>query len=144
MKVLLLNGPNMNVLGKRNPFYYGYQTLAEVEKEVISCAARYDIEIVCRQSNSEGALLDILQNVDCDAAIFNAAAYSHYSYALRDCIECLPYPVVEVHMSDPSQRKEAFRHVDVLRDVCNAYFCGNGVGSYLQAVEFLAKMWDKR
>ena len=144
MKILLLNGPNMNMLGKRDPYYYGYQTLSEFEKAVVDCAAKYDIEVECHQSNSEGTLMDILQQSDCDAAIFNAGAYSHYSYSLRDCIDCLPYPVVEVHMSDVARREEAFRHVDVLKEVCNAYFCGNGVGSYLQGVEFLAKMWDKR
>ena len=100
MKILLLNGVNMNMLGKRNPDYYGADTLAELERKVIAYAKERGVNVVCAQSNCEGKLVDMLQQADCDAVVFNAGAYSHYSYALRDCIECITIPVIEVHMSD--------------------------------------------
>lgn len=137
MKFLLLNGVNMNMLGSRDPKFYGTQTLAELEKSVVDYAAAKGIQVVCRQSNVEGFLVDILQQTDCDGVIFNAAAYSHYSYALRDCIEALPLPVVDVHMSDVSSREE-FRRTDVIADVCVARFVGEGIGSYFRAVDYLA------
>ncbi len=138
MKILLLNGVNMNMLGRRDPKLYGTQTLAQLEKQVVSYARSKGAKVVCRQSNCEGKLVEILQRTDCDAAIFNAGAYSHYSYALRDCIECIPLPVVEVHLTDVNAREE-FRRTDVLADVCAARFYGKGVRSYLDAVDFLVK-----
>ena len=142
MKILLLNGVNLNMLGKRDSRYYGTDTLAELEKKVCQYAARLGIEVVCKQSNIEGELVNILQQTDCDAIIFNAGAYSHYSYALYDCIECIEQPVVEVHLSDIYQR-EAFRHVDVLEGVCATRFYGKGVQSYFDAVEYIAQNFNK-
>lgn len=139
MKILLLNGPNLNMLGKRNPELYGRQTLKELEKQVCNYAKLLGVKVVCRRSNSEGKLIDILQNAKCDAVIINAGAYSHYSYALRDCIECASVPVVEVHMTDVYAREE-FRHTDVLKDVCKECFVGGGVRSYLDAVAYLANL----
>ena len=137
MKILLLNGVNLNMLGKRDSRYYGTDTLEELEQKVRDFAATRFIDVVCKQSNIEGELVNILQQTDCDAVIFNAGAYSHYSYALRDCIECIDTPVVEVHMSDIYKR-EAFRRKDVLTDVCRGCFYGNGLQSYLDAVDFIA------
>ncbi|MBQ7914462.1 MAG: 3-dehydroquinate dehydratase, partial [Clostridia bacterium] len=94
--------------------------------------------VVAMQSNIEGELVNILQQTDADAVVINAGAYSHYSIALRDCIEDMSVPVVELHMTDIYAREE-FRHVDVLADVCTALFYGKGVQSYLDAVDFLTK-----
>ena len=136
MKILLLNGVNLNMLGKRDSRYYGSDTLAELESKLTNYAAERGVELVCKQSNVEGELVNILQQTDCDAVVFNAGAYSHYSYALRDCIECIATPVVEVHMSNVYQR-EPFRHVEVLEDVCKARFYGKGINSYVEAIDFL-------
>lgn len=137
MKILLLNGVNLNMLGRRDPRFYGTITLPELEFAVEKYAEKYDIDVVCKQSNYEGELVEILQKTECDGVIFNAGAYSHYSYALRDCIECINVPVVETHLSDIYNREE-FRHVDVLADVCAARFYGKGVQSYFDAVDYLA------
>lgn len=138
MKILLLNGVNLNMLGRRDPRFYGTITLPELEFVVEEYAEKYDIDVVCKQSNYEGELVEILQKTECDGVIFNAGAYSHYSYALRDCIECLDVPVVETHLSDIYKREE-FRHTDVLADVCVARFYGKGVQSYFDAVDYIAK-----
>ncbi len=137
MKILLLNGVNLNMLGRRDPRFYGTITLPELEFAVEEYAEKYDIDVVCKQSNYEGELVEILQKTECDGVVFNAGAYSHYSYALRDCIECINVPVVETHLSDIYSREE-FRHVDVLADVCAARFYGKGVQSYFDAVDYIA------
>lgn len=137
MKILLLNGVNLNMLGRRDPRFYGTITLPELEFAVEEYAEKYDIDVVCKQSNYEGELVEILQKTECDGVVFNAGAYSHYSYALRDCIECINVPVVETHLSDIYSREE-FRHVDVLADVCVARFYGNGIQSYFDAVDYIA------
>ncbi len=136
MKILLLNGVNMNMLGKRDHTLYGNDTLPMLEQKVQAYAKTLGAEVVCAQSNIEGELVNILQQTVCDAVVFNAGAYSHYSYALRDCIECVSVPVVEVHMSDIYKR-ESFRHTDVIAEVCKATFLGKGIQSYLDAVDFI-------
>ncbi len=138
MKLLLLNGVNMNMLGKRDASLYGSDTLGDLEKKVQKFAADLGVQLVCKQSNCEGVLADILQQTDADGVVFNAGAYSHYSLALRDCIECISVPVAEVHMTNIYAR-ESFRHVDVLKDVCAASFVGKGLQSYFDAVKFLAQ-----
>ncbi|MCM1533142.1 MAG: 3-dehydroquinate dehydratase [Corallococcus sp.] len=135
MKILLLNGVNMNMLGRRNPDCYGKDTLDVLEKKVAAYAKEKDVKTVTVHSNYEGRLVEILQQTKCDAVIFNAGAYSHYSYALRDCIECIDVPVIEVHMSDIYSRED-FRKTDVLKDVCAGYFYGKGIESYFEAVDF--------
>ena len=142
MKILLLNGVNLNMLGRRDSRHYGTDTLAELERKVCQHAAKNDVEVICMQSNIEGELVNILQQTDCDAVIFNAGAYSHYSYALHDCIECITPPVVEVHLSDIYQR-EPFRHVDVISDVCSARFYGKGVESYFDAVDYIVQSFKR-
>ena len=141
MKILLLNGANMNMLGKRNTELYGCDTLVTLEEKVVAFGAQLGTVVECMQSNCEGELINILQQTDVDAVVLNAGAYSHYSIALRDCIECLGIPVAEVHMTDISLR-ESFRHTDVLKDVCCGYFVGKGLQSYLDAVQFLVKKCD--
>lgn len=136
MKILLLNGVNMNMLGKRDKRFYGEDTLFELERKVMAYAGDFGIAVVCAQSNEEGTLVNILQQANCDGIVFNAGAYSHYSYALRDCIECINIPVVETHMSDIYSRED-FRKIDVLKDVCAECFYGKGIQSYFDAVDFL-------
>lgn len=138
MKILLLNGVNMNMLGKRDASLYGSDTLCDLEHKVQNFAASLSVQLECKQSNCEGTLVDILQQTDADGVVLNAGAYSHYSLALRDCIECISVPVVEVHMTNIYLR-ESFRHVDVLKDVCAASFVGKGAQSYFDAVKFLAE-----
>ena len=142
MKILLLNGVNMNMLGKRNSDYYGTDTLAELERKIIAYAKERGVNVVCAHNNCEGKLIDMLQQADCDAVIFNAGAYSHYSYALRDCIECITIPVIEVHMSDINNRED-FRKTDVLKDVCAGYCYGKGLQSYLDAVDIAIGICNK-
>ena len=142
MKVLVLNGVNLNMLGKRDVRHYGTDTLPQLEQKVREYAAAKGVEVTCKQSNVEGELVNVLQQTDCDAVIFNAGAYSHYSYALRDCIECIDAPVVEVHLSDVYKREE-FRHVDVIADVCVTRFYGKGVQSYFDAVDYLVSNYKK-
>lgn len=125
------------MLGRRDPSLYGTQTLQQLQNTVMEYAHSLGVEVQCLQSNHEGVLVDWLQQTDADAVVLNAGAYSHYSYALRDCIESLSVPVVEVHMTDVSAR-ETFRHTDVLKDVCAGYFAGKGIQSYLDAVQFVA------
>ncbi|MCH5153227.1 MAG: 3-dehydroquinate dehydratase [Clostridiales bacterium] len=138
MKILLLNGVNLNMLGKRDSRFYGTDTLAQLEEKLTKYAAELGVTLTCAQSNIEGELVNILQQTDCDAVVFNAGAYSHYSYALYDCIECISVPVAEVHMSNIYER-EQFRHNDVLADVCVARFYGKGIDSYIEAIDYFVK-----
>ena len=143
MKILLLNGVNLNMLGKRDSHHYGTDTLPQLEEKLRKYAAQLNVALTCAQSNIEGELVNILQQTDCDAVVFNAGAYSHYSYALRDCIECIATPVVEVHMSNIYER-ESFRHNDVLADVCAARFYGKGIDSYIEAIDYLVKQAHRK
>ena len=138
MKILLLNGVNLNMLGKRDSRYYGTDTLQQLETKLRQYAKNHGVTLVCEQSNIEGELVNILQQTNCDAVVFNAGAYSHYSYALRDCIECITVPVAEVHMSNIYEREE-YRHNDVLAEVCVALFYGKGINSYVEAIDYLVK-----
>ena len=138
-RVLLIHGPNLNLLGQREPEVYGTQTLAELEAAVVDYGAQRGLQIACSQSNHEGELIDWIQRspASADAVIFNPGAYTHYSYALRDAIAAIaPLPVVEVHLSDISAREE-FRHTSVLAPVCAATFAGKGQQSYFDALDFL-------
>ena len=138
MKILLLNGVNLNMLGRRDSNHYGTDTLPQLEEKLSQYAKQKGATLVCAQSNVEGELVNVLQQTECDAVVFNAGAYSHYSYALRDCIECISVPVVDVHMSNIYER-ETFRHNDVLADVCVARFFGKGINSYMEAIDYLIK-----
>ena len=143
MKLLILNGPNLNLLGERNPDLYGAQTLDELNRHLEEYAqTRYpDLELDFFQSNCEGALMDALHRIrhSHDGVVFNPGAYAHYSYALRDAIEAIGLPVVEVHLSDIAVRED-FRRVSVVRPVCAAHFQGEGQGSYERAVDYLCTL----
>lgn len=138
MKILLINGVNLNMLGVRNAQHYGNITLQQLEQDVVAYAQQQGCEMQCYCSNSEGGIIDTLQQSmgKVDGIIINAGAYTHYSYALRDCLEYMSVPVVEVHLSDIDNREE-WRRKDVLLDVVNTRLMGEGIVSYYKAVDYL-------
>ena len=136
MKILLVNGPNLGRLGQRNPEIYGTTTLAEVVERAAKHAAERGSTLEAYQSNHEGALIDRLEQLDYDAVVINPGAFGHTSYALRDAIEGIGRPAVEIHISDVRQR-EPFRHVLVLEDVVVGQVIGHGVDGYLEAIDLL-------
>jgi 3-dehydroquinate dehydratase-2 len=131
MRVLLLNGPNLNLLGERDPAQYGSVTLAEIERRVTELGKELGVEVDCAQSNSEGELVTLLHRArgDADGVVFNPGAYAHYSYALRDAVDAIPIPVVEIHISNIHAREE-FRHTSVISPVVAGLICGCGVFGY--------------
>lgn len=135
-KVLVLNGPNLNLLGMREPEIYGSTTLADIERMMADRAREAGIQIDFYQSNHEGNLVDKVQeaNHNYDYIIFNAAAFTHYSIALRDAIAAIDVPLIEVHISNIHQREE-FRHNSVIAPVAMGQICGLGMESYLAALE---------
>lgn len=140
MRILLLNGPNLNLLGEREPELYGYTTLVELEVMVAEAASRHGIELETFHSNHEGALIDRMHEARkrIDALIFNPGAFTHYSYALRDSVASIRKPMIEVHLSDPEKREE-FRRVSVFAGLPNVRrIAGRGVQGYLDALELLA------
>jgi 3-dehydroquinate dehydratase II len=140
LRVLVLNGPNLNMLGTREPAIYGRETLDEINAGIAARAAELDVMITFFQSNHEGALIDRLHARDFDAAIVNAAGLTHTSVSLRDALLAVERPFVEVHLSDPSTR-EPFRRVNFLEDVAAARFVGLHARGYTLAVEELARRW---
>ena len=135
-RILVLHGPNLNLLGTREPERYGYTTLDDITPMSAARAAEAGIETAFYQSNHEGDLVDAIQqaNHKFDFIIFNAAAFTHYSIAIRDAIAAIDVPVIEVHLSNIHQREE-FRHTSVLAPVAMGQICGLGVESYLAALE---------
>jgi 3-dehydroquinate dehydratase II len=136
--VLVLNGPNLNLLGSREPEIYGRTTLAEIEAGLRARAAELGIEIDCYQSNHEGSLIDRLHKRDFDWAIVNAGGLTHTSVSLRDALKGVDRPFVEVHLSDPDAR-EPFRRVNFLRDVAAMSVVGKGAAGYSIALDEIAR-----
>ena len=136
MKILCLNGPNLNLLGTREPEVYGRDTLADIEKRVRERAKREGADIDFRQSNLEGELVQWIQEAKgtAEAIVLNAAAYTHTSVALRDAISAVGIPTIEIHLSNVHAREE-FRHRSVLAPVCRGLILGFGALSYVLAVE---------
>ena len=136
MNVLVLNGPNMNLLGEREPAIYGSLSLSGLEAAVRTRAEEHRICVRFVQSNHEGILIDTLHEARgwADAILFNPGAYTHYAWALRDAVAAIHPPVYEVHLSDTAAR-EAWRRVSVLEDVRAGLYAGRGVDSYLDALE---------
>jgi 3-dehydroquinate dehydratase-2 len=141
-RVLVMNGPNLNLLGAREPDIYGRVTLAEVEARLRGRGAELGLEIDCYQSNHEGALIDRLHQRDFDWAIVNAGGLTHTSVSLRDALKGIGLPFVEVHISDPDAREE-FRRINFLRDIAARSIVGQGVAGYTLALEFIAAGLDR-
>lgn len=136
MKVLFLNGPNLNLLGTREPEVYGRATLADIEAKVRERAKELNVEVEFRQSNQEGELVNWIQEARGKFAviIINAAAYTHTSVALRDAISAGGVPAIEIHLSNIHAREE-FRHKSLIAPVCRGQICGFGAKSYLLGLE---------
>ncbi|MBQ6272788.1 MAG: type II 3-dehydroquinate dehydratase [Oscillospiraceae bacterium] len=139
MRILVLNGPNLNLLGVREPEIYGRRDYAALERFIREAAAELDAEVEIFQSNHEGVLVDRIQAAlgAFDGIVMNPAAYTHTSVALLDALKAVALPAVEVHLSDPDSR-EAFRHVSYVRAACLKTVSGLGFESYRQALRFLA------
>lgn len=132
MKLLFINGVNLNLTGKREKGVYGAQTLDEINAEIAKHFKGDECEFY--QSNCEGEICSKIQSAECDGIILNAGAFTHYSYAIRDAIAAVSVPVVEVHMSNVHAREE-FRHKSVLSEVCKGVILGFGKNSYILAGE---------
>ncbi len=138
MKILVINGPNLNMLGIREPEIYGTGTYAELEALIRAEAARLGVEAELFQSNHEGTIVDVIQSAyrRINGIVINPAAYTHTSVAIADALKSVGIPAVEVHISDPDTREE-FRRVSYIRPVCAATFKGMGFEGYLRALRFL-------
>lgn len=145
MKIAVIHGPNLNLLGVREPEIYGLLTLEEINQQIRREAKDLGIQVEFYQSNHEGAIVDFIQQCmgKADGIVINPAAYTHYSIAIRDAVAAVMIPAVEVHLSEIRER-EAFRQISVVKDVCKKQICGKGAGSYLEALHFLAELQEKR
>ncbi|MGH7641479.1 MAG: type II 3-dehydroquinate dehydratase [Candidatus Dormibacteria bacterium] len=138
MRILVLHGPNLNLLGSREPEIYGSATLEEINAAIANRGAELGVEVHAEQSNSEGELVDAVQSArgSADGIVINPAAYSHSSIAIRDALLAVGLPTVEIHLSNPSAREE-FRHVDLVAGACLGTVAGFGQRGYLVALEQL-------
>ena len=136
MRIRVINGPNLNLLGKRDPKIYGRETLDAIDERMNERAEEYGWELCFEQTNHEGDIVDLIQNSDgaYNAIILNAGGYTHTSVAIRDAIEAVDVPVIEVHMSNIYAREE-FRQKSLLSPVCAGTICGFGAASYILALE---------
>ncbi|MFO8101032.1 MAG: type II 3-dehydroquinate dehydratase [Dehalococcoidia bacterium] len=141
MRILVINGPNLNMLGRRDPSHYGSKTLKDIDDALLERGKELGAEVVTFQSNHEGAIIDFIQEQSpkSDGIIINAGALTHYSYALMDVLADAQLPVIEVHISDIHSREE-FRRKSVIEPVARKQISGHGWQGYLEALDFLANM----
>jgi 3-dehydroquinate dehydratase-2 len=139
-KYLILHGPNLNLLGTREPEVYGTMTLAELNTKLKAIAKKLKMTLVCKQSNHEGDLIDWIHDAKkwAKGIVFNPGAFTHYSFALRDAVAGVEIPTVEVHLSD-IQKREDFRKISVISPVCIAQISGLGFQSYVEGLNTLLK-----
>ena len=145
MTVLVLHGPNLNLLGTRQPEVYGKQTLSELDDLIKTAAANLGIDVRCEQYNAEGDIIDALHGArgQYDGVVINPGAYAHYSYAIADAIASIGIPVVEVHLSNLAAREE-FRRISVTAAACRGSISGFGAPSYVLALHALRDLQEKR
>ena len=139
MKIQVINGPNMNMLGVREPEIYGSLTLDAINRQLLQKGVELGLELDFFQSNHEGAIIDKIQECygKADGIVINPGAYTHYSIAIRDALAAVGIPTVEVHLSDINSRED-FRKISVIKSVCVKQIWGKGIKSYTEALEFLA------
>jgi len=145
MNILIINGPNLNRLGIREPDIYGSKTYDDLCNFIMNLQNIYNVKIEIQQSNLEGILIDLIHygGDSFDAVILNAGAFTHYSYALYDAIKSISIPVVEVHLTDINNR-EAFRKISVIRDACITNIMGLGFEGYVEAIKFLLEKSESK
>jgi 3-dehydroquinate dehydratase-2 len=145
MKILVLHGPNLNLLGTREPGVYGNLTMDEINTRCVALGAELVVEVRCQQSNHEGALIDALHEARAwaDGVVFNPGGYTHTSVALRDAIAAIGIPVIEVHLSNVYAREE-FRHTSLVSAVCKGKISGLGWRSYTLALRALVEMLNEK
>ena len=141
-RILVVNGPNLNLLGIREPEIYGHDTIEDIKNELLNIAAGFDFELSFVTTNHEGEIIDAIQKVstDFDGIIINPGAYSHYSYAIRDALSLVKAPAIEVHLSNIYAREE-FRHNSVIAPVCAGQICGLGKAVYPLALTALKDLF---
>jgi len=140
----VINGPNLNFLGIRNQAMYGQKTYKNLVEMIESYSKKINVEVMCYQSNHEGAIIDRLQQAyheKVTGVIINPGAFTHYSYAIRDGIESIQLPTVEVHISDIYQR-EKFRQISVVTSVCKHKIVGKGLDGYIEAIDYLVQNYQ--
>ena len=144
MKILVINGPNLNMLGIREPGIYGEQSYAALVQFVEDVCAKMGVEVECFQSNHEGAIVDRIQAAygNVDGIVINPAAYTHTSVAILDALKAVSIPAVEVHLSDVSAREE-FRHISYAGMACEMTYAGFGFDGYRMAIEYLTEHHGK-
>ena len=138
MKILVINGPNLNMLGIREPEIYGNKTYSDLCALIVNYAKNKNVEVEIFQSNSEGAIVDVIQGAfkKIDGIVINPAAYTHTSIAILDALKSVGIPAVEVHISDVSKRED-FRQISYVRNYCSKTIAGKGFEGYLEAIDFL-------
>lgn len=142
MKIRIINGPNLNMLGFRNQDIYGNRTLKDLEELIKSYCLEKNIECDFMQSNHEGVLIDAIHESffhNYDGIVINPGALGHYSFALRDALEILSCPKIEVHISNIYER-ETFRKISVISEVCDGTICGKGFEGYIEAIKLISKI----